>query len=250
MKRSRPSIHAHRGDAAHFPENTLAAFRGALQTGVEGIELDVHLSSDGQPVVIHDYDLARTTSGIGLVHEREYEYIRSISAGAWYPGDFADERVPHLDEVLALGAAEYEIELKGLPTKRLVDTVAACVRNADMTDRAEFTGHHLVSLSALRSSLDKPRLGLFVPPRADWMTDHLYQQVLSETAALGGFEVLHLPVGELPRLDLTRFHGEGLRIHAHTIDSDDALDLVARSDVDYITTFDPAWALHGLTRER
>ena len=170
MKRSRPSIHAHRGDAAHFPENTLAAFRAALETGAEGIEFDVHLSADGEPVVIHDYDLARTTSGTGLVHERDYAYLRSISAGAWHPGDFASEPVPHLDEVLALGAAEYEIELKGLPTKRLVDAVAASVRNADVLGRAEFTGHHLVSLAALRSSLDGPRLGLFAPPKADWMT--------------------------------------------------------------------------------
>lgn len=77
------------------------------------MELDVHLTADGEPVVIHDYDLARTTSGTGLVHERGYDYVRSLSAGAWYPGDFADERVPRLDEVLALGAAEYEIELKG-----------------------------------------------------------------------------------------------------------------------------------------
>jgi glycerophosphoryl diester phosphodiesterase len=156
---------------------------------------------------------------------------------------------PALDEVLALGVAEYEIELKGLPTKRLVDAVAACVRNAGVLDRAEFTGSHLVALSALRASLDGAALGLFVPPRADWMTDHLYQELLSETAALGGFSILHVPVVELSRLELGRLREEGLRIHAHSVDSDDALGIVADAGVDYITTFDPAWALRELTTQ-
>jgi glycerophosphoryl diester phosphodiesterase len=243
----RPSIHAHRGDAAHFPENTVVAFEAAIEIGVEGVELDVHLTADGEPVVIHDYDLARTTSGTGLIHERDYDHVRSLSAGAWFGEDCADLRVPHLDEVLALGATEYEIELKGLPTKRLVDAVVACVRNAGVLDRAEFTGHHLVSLSALRAALDGATLGLFDPPRAEWMTDHLYQQVLTETASLGGFSILHLPVGDLSRFDLGRLHDEGFRVHAHSVDSDDALEIVADSGVDYLTTFDPAWALRGLT---
>jgi glycerophosphoryl diester phosphodiesterase len=247
MRAPRPSIHAHRGDAAHFPENTLVAFEAAIETGADGIELDVHLTADDEPVVIHDYDLARTTSGTGLIHERDYDYVRSLSAGAWYREDCADQRVPRLDEVLALGATEYEIELKGLPTRRLVDAVAACVRNAGVLDRAEFTGNHLVALSALRSSLDGAALGLFVPPRAEWMTDHLYQQLVTETASLGGFSVLHLPVGDLSRFELGRLREVGLRIHAHSVDSDDALELVADAGVDYLTTFDPAWALRGLT---
>lgn len=249
MSGPRPSIRAHRGDAAHFPENTLAAFGAAIESGVEGVELDVHLTADGEPVVIHDYDLARTTSGTGLIHERDYDYVRSLSAGAWYRDDCADERVPHLDEVLALGAAEYEIELKGLPTTRLVDAVAACVRNAGVLDRAEFTGSHLVALSALRASLDGAALGLFAPPRADWMTDHLYQQLLRETATLGGFSDLHLPFDELSRFELGRLREAGLRIHAHSVDSDEALRVVADAGVDYLTTFDPAWALRGLTTQ-
>ncbi len=60
-------IYAHRGYSAAFPENTLAAFQGALDLGVYGVELDIHASADGVPVVIHDEDLARTTNGTGLV---------------------------------------------------------------------------------------------------------------------------------------------------------------------------------------
>jgi len=59
-----------------MPENTMAAFLGACDLGVDGIEFDVHQTSDGSLVVIHDYDLGRTTDGSGLVHEHELSYVR------------------------------------------------------------------------------------------------------------------------------------------------------------------------------
>ena len=68
-----PLIIAHRGASGEAPENTLAAFELALRQGAGGIELDVHLSSDGIPVVIHDPRLSRTTSGKGWVGYLFYE---------------------------------------------------------------------------------------------------------------------------------------------------------------------------------
>jgi glycerophosphoryl diester phosphodiesterase len=62
----------------------MAAFRAARELGADAVEFDVHATSDGHLVVVHDYDLSRTTSGTGLVHERELAYVRSLSAGAWF----------------------------------------------------------------------------------------------------------------------------------------------------------------------
>ena len=62
-------IMAHRGSRINRPENTLAAFEEAVRAGADGIELDVHLSQDGQVVVIHDETVDRTTNGSGLVHQ-------------------------------------------------------------------------------------------------------------------------------------------------------------------------------------
>jgi len=100
---------AHRGAAGEAPENTLAAFELALAQGADGIEFDVRFSADGEPVVIHDARLNRTTSGTGFVHEHTARALKSLDAGSWfnerYPaqarGRFARQRIPLLAEVLA-----------------------------------------------------------------------------------------------------------------------------------------------------
>jgi len=95
---------AHRGDAREFPENTLPAFTSALNLGVRFLELDVHLSADGIPVVIHDHQLARTTGRRGVVFDLRAEEIAQIDAGE--PQRFGDRfqgtRIPLLTDVLAL----------------------------------------------------------------------------------------------------------------------------------------------------
>jgi len=98
-----PLIIAHRGDSAHRPENTLAAFASALEVGAEVIEFDVQLTADGEVVVIHDPTLDRTTDGQGRVREKRLQEIRALSAG--YPerwgSRYSGQRVPTLAEALA-----------------------------------------------------------------------------------------------------------------------------------------------------
>ena len=80
-ERGRPLIGGHRGYPAEHPENTLASFRSAIELGVDIIECDVHLSSDGDLVVIHDHTLERTTDGQGLVRDHTTAELRELDAG-------------------------------------------------------------------------------------------------------------------------------------------------------------------------
>jgi len=111
-----PLIIAHRGDSAHRPENTLAAFAGALEVGADLVEFDVQLTRDGQVVVIHDPTVDRTTDGRGRVAEMTLAQLRALSAG--YPSRFGaahrGERVPTLGEALALlkDRARVMVEIK------------------------------------------------------------------------------------------------------------------------------------------
>jgi glycerophosphoryl diester phosphodiesterase len=98
-------VYAHRGASAEQPENTLAAFRRALELGVEGIELDVHLSSDGVPMVIHDATVDRTTSGSGAVAEMTCEELQELDAGN-------GERIPRLGEVLDLVGNRLHVDIE------------------------------------------------------------------------------------------------------------------------------------------
>ncbi|HYV99221.1 MAG TPA: glycerophosphodiester phosphodiesterase family protein, partial [Gemmatimonadaceae bacterium] len=82
--RARPVI-AHRGDRAHAPENTLAAFHAAARAGADGFECDVRLTADGAVVVLHDPRVDRTTDGTGDVTALSVEWIRTLNAGAhWH----------------------------------------------------------------------------------------------------------------------------------------------------------------------
>jgi len=111
-----PLVIAHRGDSSHRPENTLAAFAAGLETGAAIVEFDVHLTRDGEVVVIHDKTIDRTTDGRGEVKQMSLAEIRRFSAG--YPSRFgktyAGERVPTLAEALGLlrERAQAMIEIK------------------------------------------------------------------------------------------------------------------------------------------
>lgn len=93
---------AHRGDSAHAPENTLAAFRSAVEQAANGIELDIQLTADNEIIVMHDATLQRTTNGSGYVHGKTLSHIRSLDAGMWFGSEFRGERIPTLREVLEI----------------------------------------------------------------------------------------------------------------------------------------------------
>lgn len=102
MSRPRPRIIAHRGSSATAPENTLAAFRLALDEEANGIEGDFRLSADGRIVCLHDASTRRTTGRDLAVAAAPLEELRELDAGGWKHPRFAGERIPILGEVLAL----------------------------------------------------------------------------------------------------------------------------------------------------
>mmetsp|Transcript_15216 Transcript_15216/g.18458 ORF Transcript_15216/g.18458 Transcript_15216/m.18458 type:complete len:268 (+) Transcript_15216:78-881(+) len=93
---------AHRGYSEKFPENTLAAVRGALKIGVDQIEIDVQLSSDGHVIVMHDNKVNRTTNGKGYVSALTLAELKVLDAGGWKDESFAGEKIPTFEEILKL----------------------------------------------------------------------------------------------------------------------------------------------------
>jgi glycerophosphoryl diester phosphodiesterase len=104
---------AHRGDAREFPENTIPAFTSALDLGLRFLELDVHLSADGVPMVIHDHHLIRTTGRPGCVFDMRSRDLVQIDAGepARFGERFAGTRIPKLTDVLELLQRRPEVTL-------------------------------------------------------------------------------------------------------------------------------------------
>jgi glycerophosphoryl diester phosphodiesterase len=118
-------IYAHRGTSATDPENTLRAFRRALEIGADGIELDVHATSDHIPVIIHDRNVARTTNGQGNVDELPLVALSQLDAGD-------GETVPTFDAVLNLvgDRLHLDVEIKQAGIEREVLAVLARHPNA------------------------------------------------------------------------------------------------------------------------
>ncbi|WP_421893513.1 glycerophosphodiester phosphodiesterase [Marinoscillum sp.] len=134
LKKEHFDIIAHKGASGIAPENTLAAFREAIEMGVDMIELDVRNTKDEEIVVFHDEFLDRTTNGTGAVHDYTLEEIRQLDAGSWFDPKFREERVPTLKEALDLinGKCKVLIEVKHMDhphyhdfAEKLVDVIRA-----------------------------------------------------------------------------------------------------------------------------
>lgn len=111
-------IIGHRGASAYAPENTLCSFNKALALGCKFIEFDVMCSVDGEPFVIHDECLKRTTNGQGDVGLVESSYLQGLDAGSWFSRQFKGEAIPHFKEVLQWlsdSGMQANVEIKPYP---------------------------------------------------------------------------------------------------------------------------------------
>ncbi len=113
---SQPLIFAHRGASAVAPENTLPAFSEALAMGAHGIELDVQATADGELVVLHDFNLERTTTGAGLLRDHTLAQLVDVDAGIRSNNAFAGTKIPTLEQVFELTADRciVNVEIKNM----------------------------------------------------------------------------------------------------------------------------------------
>jgi glycerophosphoryl diester phosphodiesterase len=205
----RPLLGGHRGNPAQHPENTMRSFRSAIEAGCDLIECDVHLSSDGRLVVIHDHTLERTTNGKGLVGEHTAAELRRLDAGH-------GERIPLLQEVveLVIGKVGLVIETKQMPIQYpgLEDKLVAMLRQLGAVADCAVVSFHHPSIRVLRDMEPRLQLGILegarpIDParllkesRADVYSPHwgaTDPQVVKEIHAAGG-AVAVWPVDDAP----------------------------------------------------
>ncbi|GIO13637.1 putative glycerophosphoryl diester phosphodiesterase YhdW [Cohnella xylanilytica] len=174
---SHPCV-AHRGWSGGAPENTMAAFRLALtEPSVRWIELDVHLSKDEVPVVIHDSTLNRTTNGKGKVRDMTAEQLSRLDAGSWFHPTYAGEPVPMLEQVLAFarGRCRLNIELKegALDGGLLVRRVAGLIRAYRMDDEIVLTSFDRRLIERAKESAPNLRTGLITDKKPKGLVQRL-----------------------------------------------------------------------------
>ena len=140
---------AHRGFSGRFPENTLVSFQAAVDMKADFIELDVHITGDGEIVVIHDADLKRTTDRQGNVEVMNLAEIREADAGVKMGAEFAGQRVPLLAEVFDQIPIGIKTEIKSVG-KEVVEGTLNVIREADAFDRVVVSSFHEENLHWVR----------------------------------------------------------------------------------------------------
>ena len=153
----RPLSVAHRGHSIAYPENTLEAYRKAIELGVEMIECDVNITRDGRLVMIHDWTLDRTTTGTGRVSASTWEEIQQLDAGGKFKPEFTGVRVPSTEETLLLYKETGTLscfEVKGADAdewNRIALGMVDLFIKHDMLDKAFLSSYHHECLHLAKS---------------------------------------------------------------------------------------------------
>ncbi len=157
-------IICHRGYSSRYPENTMLAFRKAVQTGADGIETDVHLTKDGEVVIIHDERVDRTTNGTGFVKDMTLRELRKLNAASAYAGG-GIQRIPTLEEFFAFlepTAMSVNVELKTgmFDYPGLEEKVWALTEQYHLQNRIIFSSFHGQSLLRMKAVSSTAPCGL------------------------------------------------------------------------------------------
>ena len=149
-------IIAHRGFSGIYPENTMLALKKAIEIGADGIELDVHLSKDGQAMIIHDEALKRTTGLDGVISDYTRAELEKISAGKTKNDEFGFTPIPSLEEYLAFMAEHKDkftnIELKTAPVyyPEIEEKTLELVRKFDLEKNIIYSSFNWLSIERMQ----------------------------------------------------------------------------------------------------
>lgn len=235
-------LYAHRGVSAHLPENTLAAFARAVELGVAGIELDVQLSSDEVPVVIHDDTADRTTNGTGNITEFTAHELGLLDAGS-------GQHVPTLAQVLHLAAGKLRVNVE-LKDSKAVEAVAVVVANvpgldwfassADWNALAQLRVHvpDAIVYPLCVGEWAKIRHLLPEPVGADEFSTRDLDSAI-EFAKQHHGEGISIWEAGLDSDDVARIHAAGLRVWTWTVNDPQRARELLGMGVDGICTDDP-----------
>ncbi len=225
---------AHRGFSGEAPENTLTAFKKAMDLGVDMIELDVHLSKDGQVVVIHDDTLNRTTNGKGKVADLTLDELKQLDAGSWFGAQFSGERIPALKEVLesVRGKAVLTIELKQGDLGRyrmsdLADRSLEEVERAGMMNQVVFASFDLSAIDRIREK--NPRVPVASIYGKAWSLPH---------EATGGrpIPLLSCRGTVLTEANVSKARQQGTKVFVWTVNTEEQMERFLHMGVDGIVT--------------
>lgn len=232
----KPLVLAHRGASAYAPENTLAAFNLAFEMGADGIELDVTLTKDGVPVVIHDDTVDRTTNGQGAVKAMTLEQIKQLDASYTFE-KYRGEKIPTLVEVLRAvgkrGIVNIELKSTTLKTDGIEAATLAAIQDTGTFDNVIISSFNPFALQRMFAL--EPRLprGLLYAPNLPLYLRRAWLRPLAHATAM------HPHCSMIDAKFVAWAKDKGLKINTWTTDDPAEMKRLCDLGVDAIMTNKP-----------
>lgn len=239
IRRAKPIVIAHRGNSGPAPANTMASIRQAVELGVDMIELDVRLSRDGIPVLIHNNTVDETTDGSGAVSSLDLAQLRELDAGSWKDERHAGERIPTLMEVLEFAGGKVGLALD-LKDEAAIPAMIEAVQEAHMVDDVVICGCYESQAQKIReidgsltvllntdSQLEKLAKR---EDKSDFIREYVRRACEAKLAAL------NVSFRYITRELIRRAHLRALPVWAWTVDDREDMEHLLQMGVDAIYT--------------
>lgn len=231
-------IWAHRGASAYAPENTLEAFQLAVDMKAEGVELDVHLSADGELMVGHDETVDRCSDGTGMICQMTCAQLKELDFGVRFP-QYRGAKMPTLEEVYRLlkpAGLFINIEIKSLPNiyegiEQKLDKLATAMGMQDRIIYSSFDHYTLVEMRRINPAVP---LGI--------LYSHGEYEPWRYAAAMG-VNALHPWYPSLKRPVVPGSQAAGIAVHPWTVDGEQELAWMYRLGVEAVISNKPDVAL-------
>ncbi|NJP40206.1 hypothetical protein HCH52_03980 [Oscillospiraceae bacterium HV4-5-C5C] len=224
---------SHRGVSWQAPENTLEAIDLARDQQADYVELDVRLTSDGVPVILHDSSLRRTTGLNQLIWRTDYATVSGLDAGSWFSPAYAGAKIPTLQEVLEAckGKVKLNLDLKYRnASEGLAEKVVALIQQYEMAWQCVVTSTSLACLQNVKA-LDQ-----------DIQTGYIGIRLLTGLSAYDGVDFFSMRASLVTQTVVQQIHASGRLICVWTVNSKSELLRLSRIGVDNIITDRPTYA--------
>ena len=226
-------VTAHRGYSAAYPENTIPAFKGAIQVGADWAELDVQQTADGEVIVMHDSNLKRTTGLDKEVWQVTWDEIKDLDNGSWFDKKYQTVRIPTLEEVLKVCRGKIHLNIEIKPSghdKDLEEQVAKLLKKYHMRDTCVVSSLKYDSLRKIKEADDSIETAYITSVSYGNFTDLEYADGYSVESTL------------LSKSFVNKAQQAGKQIYVWTVNSEERLEKVVGMGIDNVITDDPVMA--------
>ncbi|MCZ8523126.1 MULTISPECIES: glycerophosphodiester phosphodiesterase [Paenibacillus] len=232
---NRPLVIGHRGAAGEAPENTLASFGLAVKQGADAVELDVHLSADGELIVCHDATVNRTTDGAGVIAEMTTDQLRRLDAGRWYDETYAGEGLPTLEEVFVQVPAwvMINVEIKCPYSPRLQQRLLELLKQYGRLDSTVVSSFNHKILRLLQEAEPALKIGLL------YDANLVHHRGLAEGSGMKVYS-LHPHHLLIDPEDVADAAAHGLKVYPFTVNDEVQMHRAIRAGMSGIITDYPA----------